>query len=106
MPGYEIFSPDGTLLVRVRRGDYSEIPEKELTEMALSFAPLSKDGVTPHVEGEFKIHAMTEKEYNQSIADQAKLGMPKEDGSRETEEKWLEAVKTMNPDAQKILRNL
>lgn len=91
MPGYEIYHEDGTLLVRCRReekGKNVEIPEKELLAMTKALMPMPKVlGPLP-----VKIITLTDDEYQKSKIEQAKSGMPKFDGSRESKESRLNTI--------------
>lgn len=100
MPGYEVFSDDGTLVVRLRRDDGSPIPEDELREVAVIRAPKTMEGKVASKEG-FKIKVMDEADYMKSRDDHVlnNLGVPTfDDKVKITKEEWEENMALLNPD--------
>ena len=94
MPGYEVFNPSGTLVLRVSRDE--KISEAELRDFALKCAPLNEDG-TASDSSKFIIHSLLPDEYDQAIKDQESLGMPRADGTREKISDWAKRMETIAP---------
>jgi hypothetical protein len=93
MPGYEVYRADGFLLLRIRRADWSPIPQKELESVA-SQIDKAADPKT------FIIRALGPVPYEKSKEDQVGLGFPKADGSRMSKEQFESehaAIKARTP---------
>lgn len=112
MPAYEIYTADGTLcwrggaIIGYQQGGgaerdrriYGEIDEASLIKKAIAAAPFRVDG-SKAGPGDFQIKTIkTTAEYEQSIARQKTLGMPRLDGTREAHGTWEEKMNnTLNP---------
>lgn len=103
MPGYEVFADDGTLVLRINRDDYSEIPEDEILEVALGAAPMKSDA-SPATKKDFQIQEKAKVDYEASIKDHIidGKGVPTANaGVKHTTEEWLEKREVLNPGFSK-----
>ena len=82
MPGYEVYRDDGFLLIRLRRADWSAIPQEELEGMALTIDKAADPK-------SLVITALDDASYEKAKADQLTLGFPKADGSRMTKKQFI-----------------
>ena len=88
MPGYEIYSEDGTLILRMSSGDWITIEESKLRETAFAIAPIKIGGGNADM-NQFIIKQFTDKnEYEERKEDQNNLGVPRADGTYDTEASW------------------
>lgn len=88
MPGYEVHSGDGTLIMRVRHGDYSPISEDLLRDWAIALAP--KDVLVADVKKDsFKILPLLEDDYVKKRDDEiANKEIQRFDGTKESLAVW------------------
>lgn len=101
MPGYEIFSADGTMILRMSRGTFEPIGYDELRQHALHVAAFAIDGSPSQTDG-FMIKEFSPEEYKERIDYQRKnKKVIRFDGSEESIDEWANKSRAMSPKSNK-----